>query len=356
MTPEATLARFREYMVGPTRFMNLLSCFELGLIDRLRENPGLTAVKLGDAVGVKPDAVEQLLQLMVKEGFVAYDEGSRAYSLDALGGVAETDLDRALAFMKMIKVAMLRQMFYLTESVQTGTLVGLKEFYGFDGTLFDAAAEHQDILESWGRLAQLETGHVYGWFFENLDIPPGARVLDLLGGNGLGSIMTYRSKASPGLHVTNFDAPGKEEESLRNFREHGVEEHCSFVGGDIFTDVPTGFDVVLIKHYLDMYDRGDVLRILRSANGALEVGGQLVILAPVYPEDITDRDDSQVDFFPTFLLGCATAQGGLQKVSTYRDWLAECGFELTRVVGKDPADIPPDAIPRRFILFATKTA
>jgi len=38
MTPEATLARFREYMVGPARFMNLLSCFELGVIDALRES------------------------------------------------------------------------------------------------------------------------------------------------------------------------------------------------------------------------------------------------------------------------------------------------------------------------------
>ncbi|MDQ3406490.1 MAG: hypothetical protein M3548_24370, partial [Actinomycetota bacterium] len=73
MTPEATLARFREYMVGPARFMNLLSCFELGIIDALRENPGMNAVKLGDAVGVKPDAVEQLLQLLVKESFLSYD-------------------------------------------------------------------------------------------------------------------------------------------------------------------------------------------------------------------------------------------------------------------------------------------
>jgi hypothetical protein len=57
MTPEATLARLREYMVGPTRFMNLVSCFELGIVDTLRENPGMTVAKLGKAVGAKPDAV-----------------------------------------------------------------------------------------------------------------------------------------------------------------------------------------------------------------------------------------------------------------------------------------------------------
>ncbi|MGH3798209.1 MAG: methyltransferase family protein, partial [Pseudonocardiaceae bacterium] len=135
MTPEATLARFREYMVGPVRFMNLLSCFELGIIDTLRENPGMTAAKLGDAVGAKPDAVEQLLQLLVKESFLSYDAGSGGYSLDALAGVAKADLQRALNYMNLIKVIALRQVFYLTDSVRTGTLVGLNKLYGFDGNL-----------------------------------------------------------------------------------------------------------------------------------------------------------------------------------------------------------------------------
>src|SRR5579872_4752666 len=101
MTPEATLARFREYTVGPARFMNLLSCFELGIIDALRERPGMTAAQLGAATGAKRDAVEQLLQLMVKEAFVGYDEGSGTYSLDALAAVAEADLQRSLAMMNM---------------------------------------------------------------------------------------------------------------------------------------------------------------------------------------------------------------------------------------------------------------
>lgn len=97
MSAEATLARFREYMVGPTRFMNLLSCFELGLIDATRDNPGVTAAQLSNIVGAKPDAVEQLLFLLVKESFVAYDHASGGYSLDALADVADVDLQRVLA-------------------------------------------------------------------------------------------------------------------------------------------------------------------------------------------------------------------------------------------------------------------
>ncbi|KWV29308.1 hypothetical protein AWV63_29585, partial [Micromonospora rifamycinica] len=288
--------------------------------------------------------------------FVAYDEGSGAYSLAALGDVAEGDLRRALAYMNLIKVVALRQVYYLTESVRTGQVVGLKELYGFDGNLYGAVAEHQDLRDSWLTLMNRVTANIDPWFFTNIDVPAGAQVLDLAGNTGLGAIHTYQMKTSPGLRVTTFDLPEKEEECLRNFREHGVEEHCSFVGGDVFASIPGGFDVVLIKHFLDMFDKEEVFRILTGVHRSLNVGGQVNILVPVYPEDITDSDNYNVDFFPSFFLGCTMGQGGPQKLSTYRSWLEECGFTVTKAVTKDSAEVPPDVIPVQAILSATKTA
>ena len=356
MTPEATLARFREYMVGPARFMNLLSCFELGIVDALRDKPGMTADELGQTVGCKADAVEQLLFLLVKEGFVAQDEATGGYSLDALGGVAESDLQRALTYMNMIKVCALRQVFYLTDSVRTGKLTGLKELYGYDGTLYGAVAENKDLHDSWATLMNNVTARIDPWFFENVDVPSGAQVLDIAGNTGLGAIHTYQRKTSPGLRVTTFDLPERETECLENFRSHGVSEHCSFVGGDVFDGTPTGFDVVLIKHFLDMFDKDDVFKILTNANKSLNPGGSVNILVPVYPENIKDTDNYNVDFFPSFFLGCTMGQGGPQKLSTYRRWLEECGFEVTKTITKSAAELPPDSIPVQAILCATKTA
>jgi hypothetical protein len=354
MTPEATLARLREYMVGPSRFMNLLSCFELGIVDALRKAPGMTAVELGEAVGAKPDAVEQLLHLLVKEHFVAYDQGSGGYSLDALAGVAKADLERVLILMDLIKVVMLRQLFYLTESVRAGMVVGLREFYGFEGNLFSAVAEHKELRDSWATAMDVGTARVDPWFFDNVDIPPSCRVLDLAGNTGLGAIHTYRMKASSGLHVTTFDLPEKEKECLENFRVHGVAEHCSFIGGDVFDEVPKGFDVVLIKHFLTLFDKSDATKILHNVNKSLDIGGQVNVLVPVYQDNVRDFDSRSVDFYPAFFLGCAMGQGGPQKLSTYQGWLEECGFEMTKVTVEDPAEIPQDALPLQAILCATK--
>jgi hypothetical protein len=354
MTAAETLGRFREYMVGPARFMNLLSCFELGLVDALRQTPGLTAAKLGEAVGAKPDAVEQLLFLLVKEGFVGYDERSGGYCLDALADVTEADIRRVLNWMDKIKVVTLRQLFYLTDSVRAGAPVGLREFYGFDGDLYAAMAVHADLRESWSRLMDSVTATIDPWFFDTIDLPSGARVLDLAGNTGLGAIHTVKLKPSPGLRVTTFDLPDKEEECLKNFRDHGVADQCSFIGGDVFEGVPKGFDVVLIKHFLNMFDKDEVFTILRHVKESLDVGGQVHILVPVYSENI--KDSCTVDYYPSFFLGCATGQGGPQKLSRFRDWVEECGFTVTKAIVQDPAELPPDALPLQGILCATKTA
>ncbi|MEU3934406.1 methyltransferase [Streptomyces sp. NPDC029044] len=354
MTAQATLARFREYMVGPARFMNLLSCFELGIIDELRKRPGMTAAELGDAVGAKPDAVGQLLYLPVKEGFVAYDERSGGYALDAIAEVAEADLRRVLDFMGKIKATTLRQLYYLTDSVRTGTVVGLKELYGFEGDLYGAMALHADLREPWSKLMDSVTDRIDPWFFDTIEIPAGSKVLDLAGHTGLGAIHTHKFKGSPGLHVTTFDLPDKREDCLRTFREHGVDDKSSFIGGDVFEAVPKGFDVVLIKHFLNMFDGDDVLRILKGVHDSLEVGGRVHILVPIYAENI--KESRSVDYYPSFFLGCATGQGGPQKLSTFREWLEEAGFTVTRELSQDPAQLPPDALPLQGILSATKNA
>jgi hypothetical protein len=357
MSATTTLDRFTDFMAGPARFMNLLSCFELGLIDALRRNGGRTAAQLADAVGATPDAVEQLLLLPIKEGFVALDETTGGYSLDALAEIPEAQLQRVLTLMDMIKVVMLRQVFYLTESVQTGTIVGLEKLYGFrGGTLYDAVAEHKDLRESWATLMDNVTAHIDPWFFDNIELPVGARVLDLAGNTGLGAILTHKLMNSPGLHVTTFDLPEKEQEARENFRSHGLAEHCSFVGGDVFAGLPTGYNAVLIKHFLDMWDKDEVRKILKGVHQALDIGGQVHILVPVYPENIRQSAAVDIDFFPAFFLGCTMGQGGPQKMSTYRGLLEECGFQVDRTISQDPAKLLPGTFVVHGILSATRTS
>ncbi|MCQ4085189.1 hypothetical protein NGB36_32675 [Streptomyces sp. RB6PN25] len=355
-SPDAVLAKFREYVLGPLRFMNLLSCFELGIVDVLKGNAGggMTAVQIADATGIAPHSVEQMLYLLVKEDFVSFDESSASYALDGIKHLSDDDLGRVLPWMDMVKVVCLRQLYYLTESVRTGKVVGLKELYDFEGNFYEASTRYPELQASWGAMMDQVTGFIDPWFFGNLDLPDNAKVLDVAGNTGLGAVLAYRHKRVENLHVTCFDFPEKEAEALENFRAHGVQDHCSFIGGDVFDSVPKGFDVVMIKHFLDMFDKENVFRILKGVHEALDVGGQVYVLVPIYPEDV--KSSCSVDFFPAYFLGCTMAQGGPQKISTYEQWMEACGFKVTKAVSQDISAMPPDVIPVHGIICGTKTS
>nr|WP_232328060.1 methyltransferase [Kibdelosporangium sp. MJ126-NF4]CEL16442.1 O-methyltransferase [Kibdelosporangium sp. MJ126-NF4]CTQ90394.1 O-methyltransferase [Kibdelosporangium sp. MJ126-NF4] len=338
----SVLTTLRDYLVGPTRFMNVLSCFELGIVDLLRDNPRMTAREIAESVGGTEAAIQQLLFLPVKDELISFDKETGTYALDGLSLPADVDMARVLKWYTMIKVVCLRQLFYLTESVKTGSLVGLRELYGFEGTLYEATARHEDLRTAWGGSMDSVTGAIDEWFFGNFEVPAGAKVLDVAGNTGLGAILTRKYKPEQNVTVACFDFPEKEAAALENFRAHGETEHCSFIGGDVFKGLPTGFDVVMIKHFLGMFDRENVLRIFNAVHDALQPGGELFVLAPVYPEDLTSS--VSVDFFPAYFIGCTMGEGGPQQMSTYSQWLAEAGFEVVSTLQQDISTMPPDMI------------
>jgi SAM-dependent methyltransferase len=354
MTSASVVTRIRDYALGPTRFMTLYSCFELGILDFLRDHPdgGHTVAEIAAAVGVRESPVEQLLHLMVKDDFVRFDDATGRYAADGLASLSSDEYTRVFRLMTMIKTVCLRQLYYLTDSVRTGTVAGLKEVYGFDGTLYEACGQHQDLNQAWSSHMNQTTSLIDPWFFANTDIPAGSRVLDLAGHTGLGAILTYQHNRAKNLRVTCFDFPEKEAEALANFRANGVEEHCDYVGGDVFKGLPEGYDTVLIKHFLDQFDGENVLRILRAVNACLKPGGVVYALVPTYPEDV--KGSSQADFFPAYFLGCSMGEGGPQKVSTYRQWMESCGFRVTQTITHDTSEKPPEMIHVHSILRGEK--
>lgn len=352
--PEHVLEQFRDLALGPTRFMTVFACYELGVLDYLRENDGTgaSAAQIAAVAGVRPDAIEQLLHLLVKEDLVRYDESAGGYLASGLARLSDGEFARAVRLMTMIKEVCLRQLYYLADSVRTGSVVGLQKIYGFNGSLYEACAEHDELRAAWSAMMDQTTSLIDPWFFENVDIENGSKVLDLAGHTGLGAILTCKYNPDKNLHVSCFDFPEKQDDALENFRAHGVEDSCDFIGGDVFDGLPKGFGVVLVKHFLDQLGKENVFRVLRAVHECLDPGGRIYALVPTYPEDV--KESSQADFFPAYFLGCSTAEGGPQKASTYKQWMEECGFTAIEMITHEADMRPPEMIHVHSILCGVK--
>ncbi|ANP53153.1 SAM-dependent methyltransferase [Streptomyces griseochromogenes] len=350
---DAVLAKFRDYVTGPTRYANLLTVFELGIVAQLKATgpDGMTATQLAAVTGVSAHHVEQLLELPVKDGFIARAPRTGAYTLDGIARLTDEELARVMPWLHMVKEVCLRQLYHLTESVREGRIVGLEQLYGFTGNFYQASKAHPELHAAWEPVMHAVTGYIDPWFYSRLDLPAGARVIDIAGNTAQGAVLAQKYHGEKGIHVTCFDLPEKEDEALDNIAGAGVGDSCRFIGGDALAEIPKGFDVAMIKHFLDMWDHDNALRILRNTYEALPAGGRLIAMHLTYPED---GNAATADFFPAYFFGCTMAQGGPQKLSTWAAWIEEAGFKITGTVEQDMTTAPADTIPAHSIVYATK--
>jgi len=158
------------------------------------------------------------------------------------------------------------------------------------------------------------------------------KVLDIAAGHGLYGIAV--ATQNPAAEVVALDWPNV----LALAREHaeaaGVGERCRLLPGSAFTvDFGTGYDLVLLVHFLQDLDLATCERLLRKVHAALVPGGRAVALGFV-PNDDRVSPPPHAAFGLTML---ATTPGGdAYTVSELDRMFRSVGFVRTEL-----HDLPP---------------
>jgi hypothetical protein len=71
----------------------------------------------------------------------------------------------------------------------------------------------------------------------------------------------------------------------------GVGERCDVVGGDVFTAVPEGGNVYVMKWTIENSDDGLVVDVLKACWRAMGTSGKLLLIDPVMPQELAARSD-----------------------------------------------------------------
>ena len=147
-------------------------------------------------------------------------------------------------------------------------------------------------------------------------------------GGGHGRLLTEVLAANPALNGILYDRPNVVDMARPGLESSEFSTRCQVVGGDFFTNVPTGGDVYLLKHIVHDWDDERSVVILRNCREAMNDGGRVLVVEGVMPPG---NEPSNSKLWDVVML--ALTSGGRERTEEeYAELFAQAGLTLTRVV------------------------
>jgi len=186
--------------------------------------------------------------------------------------------------------------------------------------------ENREAADNFDSLCKLTAEQGLDLFLSRVDYSTVNYLVDL-GGN-TGTILTGILKTYPHLKGTVFDIPAVVAKAETEFREAGVEQRATAVGGSFFDNIPKGGDMYSFFRVLLNWSDKDALQILKNTAAAMAVDGTLVVVDYVMP----DPDHAQFRTLSFGSMNLMVNMGGyVRSDEQWRELLHEASFKVSKV-------------------------
>ncbi len=280
-------------------------------------------VEKGEFAADVPRGMRLLLDACVAEELLEKRDGKYFNTQAAKAALipgSPADLTKAIRYNRDVYPAWGR----LAELAKTGKPVERPEIHLGE----DAARTKAFAASMFGRAMGIGKGIV-----PMLEIPAGARILDLAGGPAAYAILMCQ--ANPGATCVTVDLKAISAEAAGYVAKFGLSDRIECRAGDYHSDEyeTESYDVVTIFGALHQESPVQIVDILRRARRALKKGGRLFVL-----DMMTDATHTAPKFSALFAVNMAltTENGWVFSDEELKGWMREAGFEP-----KETRQVPP---------------
>lgn len=295
----------------------------LGLFERFGEDPK-SASDLAEEVETDPSYTYRLLRALVETAAVN-ETSDRRFYLTPMGERFQADHPQSVrdGYLFWLSPDLKAAWNHLTEIVQEGETTGFEREYGQE--FFDYLDEHPELASAFNSLMSSVTERQTPAILEALstyDFTEVSHVCDVGGGHGY--LLCQLLDEHPQVEGTVLDLPEvvAEEDQLWA-PKLGVEDRCSYIGGDMFDGVPEA-DVYFLKNILEGVPDDDAIDVLSTVEAAAPPDGRLFIIESFVPGPGTS------DYTKLLDIQMMVVNGGRERTEAeHRRLLDEAGWEFS---------------------------
>ena len=149
-------------------------------------------------------------------------------------------------------------------------------------------------------------------------------------GGGHGQLLAAILQAHPTLRAILFDQSHVVVGARPLLEAAGVADRCQIVGGDLFTEIPTG-DTYLLMNIIHNWDDAQALAILKNCHQAMRPQTTILLIEQLLPTHISPSATTQSQTLAD--LNMLVRTGGRQRTEQeFRALLGAAGFDLVGVI------------------------
>jgi hypothetical protein len=171
----------------------------------------------------------------------------------------------------------------LTYGVQTGK-VPFDHVHGV--SLWDYYKQHPEAGVNLMKAMAGISGAVLKGIIDAFDFTPYATIVDIGGGNG--AMLFAVLNSSPKSKGIVFDEPYVVEATMKQIPE-SLKDRCTVSGGSFFEEIPANADLYMTKWVVHDWNDDEAIALLKVCHKAMPVGGKLLIIDAVIPDDALNR-------------------------------------------------------------------
>jgi len=299
---------------------------KLGVADFLADGPRSSA-DLAQATGTHRESLFRLLRLLACVGIFAEVEPDRfalTPDADLLRHDGPGSMWRNAISLGEIEYPMWGELLY---SVQTG---GAAFDRAFGTSVWSYMSQHPAANALFNaRMTDFSRGQIRA-IVATYEFPDGGTIVDL--GGGQGALLAAILRVHPGARGVLFDLPHVVASAPTLLEAEGVAKRCDVVAGDVFSAVPEGGDVYVMKWMLENWEDGPAIKLLTVVRRAMGAPGKLVLFDLVMPTELASRSDALL-FITRFDVNMMVYQRGrIRTAKEYEQVLNASGFRPGRVL------------------------
>ena len=317
------IEKYYLVMGGHIFFQTLSAAVQLDLFTLLARRAPLTQAGVSSALHIdeKPARILLLgctaLGLVRKNGDL-YSNTRMANEL--LNRDKQRNICPVIAWQHFINY---RPLYAFVDALKANKNVGLAEFAGEGGTLYERLAGYPELEKIFQQAMEGISAQANHLLVEAVDFGAFSHVLDVGGGNGTNVIEL--AQRYPSLKATVFDSASVGAIARASIAKAGLDGRVDAVAGDCFEDpFPKGVDCILFAHFMTIWSEAKNRALLRKAFEALPPGGAVMVFNMMQRNDRTGPLSAAMG--SPYFLTLATGEGMLYTWSEYETWMKDAGF------------------------------